>query len=37
MEYKKFGNKYVMRIDKGEEIVDTLKKFCQDEKSNWVL
>jgi predicted DNA-binding protein with PD1-like motif len=32
MEYKKFGNKYVMRIDKGEEIVDTLKKFCQDEK-----
>ena len=32
MEYRKFGNKYVMRIDKGEEIVETLKKFCGDEK-----
>ena len=31
MEYRKFGNKYVMRIDKGEEIVETLKKFCEDE------
>ncbi|MEN6379179.1 MAG: PPC domain-containing DNA-binding protein [Methanofastidiosum sp.] len=28
MEYKKFGNKYIIRIDKGEEVVDTLKKFC---------
>lgn len=28
MECKKFGNKYVVRIDKGEEIVETLKKFC---------
>ncbi|HOI77721.1 MAG TPA: DNA-binding protein [Methanofastidiosum sp.] len=32
MEYKKFGNKYIVRIDKGEEIVDTLKKFCVDNK-----
>ncbi len=31
MEYRKFGNKYVMRIDKGEEIVETLKTFCEDE------
>jgi len=29
MEYKKFGNTYVVRMDKGEEIVSTLKKFCQ--------
>ncbi len=28
MEYKKFGSKYVVRIDKGEEIVETLKEFC---------
>lgn len=31
MEYRKFGSKYVIRIDKGEEIVETLKKFCEDE------
>lgn len=30
MEYKKFGNKYLLRMDKGEEIVENLKKFCQD-------
>ena len=30
MEYKKFGNKYLIRMDKGEEIVENLKKFCQD-------
>lgn len=30
MEYKKFGNKYLIRMDKGEEVVETLKKFCQD-------
>lgn len=32
MEYKKFGNKYVVRMDKGEEIVETLKNFCENEK-----
>lgn len=31
MEFKKFGNKYVIRMDKGEEIVETLKKFCEEE------
>ncbi|NLM43004.1 MAG: DNA-binding protein [Clostridiales bacterium] len=31
MEYKKFGNQYVLRMDKGEEIVETLKKFCQEQ------
>ncbi len=30
MEYKRFDNKYVIRIDKGEEIVETLKRFCED-------
>jgi uncharacterized protein len=29
MEFKKFGNKIIIRIDKGEEIVETLKNFCE--------
>jgi len=32
MLFKKFGNKYVIRIDKGEEIVACLKKICTDNK-----
>ncbi|WP_422484938.1 PPC domain-containing DNA-binding protein [Gudongella sp. DL1XJH-153] len=28
MEFTKFGNKYIVRLDKGEEIVETLKEFC---------
>lgn len=32
MKFKKFGNKWVVRIDKGEEIVQTLKEFCQKNK-----
>lgn len=28
MEYACFGSKVIMRIDKGEEIVDTVKQFC---------
>lgn len=32
MEYQKFDNKYTLRIDKGEEVVATLKKFCVDNK-----
>jgi len=38
MEYKKFGNKYVMRMNKGEEIVETLKEFCKKEdiKLGWL-
>ncbi|EOD01176.1 PPC domain-containing DNA-binding protein [Caldisalinibacter kiritimatiensis] len=31
MNYKKFDNKYVVRIDKGEEVVESLKKFCKEE------
>ena len=30
MQYKKFKNKYIVRIDQGEEIVETLKQFCRD-------
>src|SRR5690554_2886694 len=32
MEFRKFGNKYVVRMDKGEEIVETLKNFCEEQK-----
>lgn len=28
MEFQKFNNKYVLRMDRGEEIVSILKKFC---------
>lgn len=30
MKAKKIGNKFIVRIDKGEEIVETLKQFCED-------
>jgi predicted DNA-binding protein with PD1-like motif len=38
MEFTKFGNKYIVRLDKGEEIVETLKEFCsqQEIKLGWV-
>jgi len=29
MEYKRFGNKVIVRLDKGEEIVETLKQLCK--------
>ena len=32
MQFRHFGNKYFIRIDKGEEILSTLKKFCEQEK-----
>jgi hypothetical protein len=28
MKYKKYGNIYLVRIDKGEEIISTLREFC---------
>ena len=31
MEYKKFGNDYVIRMDPKEEIVSTLKDICKKE------
>lgn len=31
MEFKKFGNKYILRLEKGEEIVETLKSFCSNQ------
>lgn len=38
MDFKKFGDKYIVRLDKGEEIVSTLKKFCEKEnvKLGWI-
>lgn len=32
MKLKKFGNKWVVRIDKGEEIVETLTQLCKKNK-----
>lgn len=32
MDYRKFGNTYVIRMDRGEEIVSTLTDFCKKEK-----
>lgn len=31
MDYRKFGDRYVIRLDKGEEIAATLKDFCRKE------
>ena len=31
MEYRKFNNSYVVRINKGEEIVEKLKELCEKE------
>ncbi|WP_125152976.1 PPC domain-containing DNA-binding protein [Clostridium rectalis] len=28
MEFKKFNNRYVIRLDKGDEIIESLKKIC---------
>lgn len=30
MEYEKFGDRCVVRLDKGEEVVSALKDFCED-------
>lgn len=32
MEFKKFENQYVIRIDKGEEVLTILAKLCKEEK-----
>jgi hypothetical protein len=31
MKFKRFGNKYFLRIDKGKEIIAELKKFCKEQ------
>lgn len=31
MEYRRFGDKYVVRLNRGEEILESLKKLCKDE------
>ena len=30
MEFRKFGNKYVLRLEKGEEVVESIKKLCKE-------
>lgn len=32
MQYRQFGSRYFVRIDKGEEILASLKNFCEQEK-----
>lgn len=32
MQFRRFGNKYFVRIDRGEEFMSSLKKFCEQEK-----
>ena len=32
MQFRRFGNKFFVRIDKGEEIMSSLKNFCEQEK-----
>ncbi len=38
MDYEKFGNKYIVRLEKGEEIVTELKEFCKEQniKLGWI-
>lgn len=31
MQYKKIGSKYLLRVDKGEEIIASITKLCKDE------
>ena len=31
MEYRKFGKQYVIRLEKGEEIVSSIKDLCEKE------
>lgn len=30
MKFRRFGNEWIVRIDKGEEIVEELKRFCRE-------
>lgn len=34
MDYKKLKDKYILRLDKGEEVLSSLKEFCQDHSIN---
>lgn len=38
MEFRQFDNKFVLRLDRGEEIIETLKSFCTDQqiKLGWI-
>lgn len=32
MDYRKFENKFVVRLEKGEEVIESLKEICKNEK-----
>ncbi|GAA0729478.1 hypothetical protein GCM10008905_29480 [Clostridium malenominatum] len=32
MDYRRFGDKYLIRLDKGEEIIESIKEICMKEK-----
>ncbi len=32
MEYRKFGSHYLVRIDRGEEVMESLMKMCREER-----
>ncbi|MCW2278691.1 PPC domain-containing DNA-binding protein [Heliophilum fasciatum] len=32
MEYRRFGNKIIVRLDKGDEIITSIKRLCQEQK-----
>lgn len=34
MDYKKINNKYIVRLDKDEEVIETLKQFCREQQIN---
>ena len=34
MEYRKFDDKYVLRLEKGEEVVEKIKELCKEENIN---
>lgn len=35
MEYRKFGSTYILRIDRGEEILASITTLCNAERSGW--
>ena len=35
MEFQKFADTFVVRLDKGEEIIASLQALCEKEKSRW--
>ena len=36
MEYKKFNDTYVLRLNKGEEVIESLKELCSKEEEVYI-